>query len=151
MAQARKAWASAEDAFDPGYATGGADAVRHQLHQLRAEVLAAKWAGRTGPTDRAVALALLDRATANGAWTIKYSVRDLAPLIGAAPPAASRALKRLHERHGFLKEPSRSTGTTTAKMHTLNLGWSSSAPNSLKVLQVNHPNDLPVSVLVSSP
>ena len=64
----RKVWSRVDDGWNPPL--GSVEDVRRKLEELSQRLAAHKWAGRTGGSDRAVALALVSWAHEIGVWTI---------------------------------------------------------------------------------
>jgi len=92
------------------------------FQQLREHARTRQWAGRTGSTDQAVYLALLDQAERAGTLTrVGFSTRDAALAAGVARGTASKALKRLTEQdliHRAVRFGDRSTHATEWTIET---------------------------------
>jgi len=98
---------AAKAAQDPAYSSG--QEARQELSTVRALVRASIWPGRTGKTDRAVLLGILDRMIEIGSDRINMPERDAALLGGVHRTAARNSLRRLSE--AGLIERTRDTGT----------------------------------------
>lgn len=77
------------------------DAAQTELAELAGDVLAVRWGGRSGTTDRDVLLALLKVGYATGRTAVRASVRRAAELAGVTRDTAYGALRRL-QRAGWL-------------------------------------------------
>lgn len=93
-AQIPRAWNWIDDRDeDPADANG----IRALIASLTNEVRAHQWPGRTGGTDRAVALSVLDRCHELGTYSPVLSSRHLAEKLGIGHATAARSLNRLTE------------------------------------------------------
>lgn len=90
-----KVWSRVDDAWNPPL--GSLDEVRRKLAELSQRLQAHKWPGRTGSTDQAVAIALVEWAHEIGTWAIDASSRDLSLRAGLARTTATNALSRLEK------------------------------------------------------
>jgi hypothetical protein len=78
---------------DPAYSSG--QEVRQELSMVRAQVGASIWPGRTGKTDRAVLLGVLDRMIEVGSDRINMSERDTGLRAGVTRDTARASMRRL--------------------------------------------------------
>ncbi|MEV5298537.1 hypothetical protein [Amycolatopsis methanolica] len=89
VSRLRKAYRVAEESWPPPVADM-AD-VRHRLAALSARLESHVWGGRSGRSDRAVALALVAWAHEIGTWTVDANVWDLSLRAGVGKGTAARA------------------------------------------------------------
>jgi hypothetical protein len=85
--------------------------ARRILDDLRAVVEAHPWKGRAGTTDRAVMLAILDRAHRRGTLTPAMSHREIAEAVGVTRRTVSTSQARLRQA-GRLQVSERGRGRT---------------------------------------
>lgn len=85
--------------------------ARRQLDRIRAAVEATAWTGIGGATDRAVIVAILDRAHARGSLTPTMSLREIAEAAPCHRNTAKAATDRIRAA-GWLLVAERGRGTT---------------------------------------
>lgn len=128
----RKAWEWAEDTWNP--ALGSVEDVREKLEALSGRLAAHRWSGRSGSSDRAVALALVTWAHEVGVWTLDASSRELSLRAGVARTTAERSLQRLQDL-GVLERDARGRVSNHAQRWELQLGWGA-------IRDITSPHDL---------
>ncbi|NVN51306.1 hypothetical protein [Mycolicibacterium hippocampi] len=116
-----KAWGKVEDAWNPPL--GSAEEVRHKLEALSQRLEAHKWSGRTGGSDRAVALAVVQWGHEVGVWTLGASSRELSVRAGVARTTAEKALVRLVALGVLRKDTGTERERTHAQRWVIQLGW----------------------------
>lgn len=116
----RKAWEWAEETWSP--ALGSVEDVRAKLEALSRRLAAHKWSGRSGSSDRAVALTLVTWAHEIGTWTLDASSRALSLRAGVARTTAERSQERL-QALGVLRRAPGARITDHAQRWELQLGW----------------------------
>ncbi|WFS15171.1 hypothetical protein [Rhodococcus aetherivorans] len=116
----RKVWGRAEDDWTPPLKQGE---LRPMLAGLLDRVAAHRWTGRSGASQRAVALAVVSKGYELNKWTVDASARDVALAAGVSRATAARALHRVAESGLWTVT---SNGGDHAATVTLNLEWTGS-------------------------
>jgi len=79
--------------------TGGGGRAIPEWRRAESWISGQQWTGRTGPSTRAVAVALIERARVGGSSGLfRAAVRELAELARCTPNTAQKALQRLQGR-----------------------------------------------------
>jgi len=115
-----KVWSRCEDDWNPPL--GSAEDVRHKLAELSQRLAGHSWPGRTGNSDRAVAMAMVDWAHEVGTWTLDAGGRELSIRANVAHGTAKKALTRL-QTLGVLRRDTETRQGTHAQRWVLNLRW----------------------------
>lgn len=95
MPRAEKAWRWLEENYRPPLRDKAS--VVEKLARLSRRIEASWWQGRSGSSDRAVALTLVAMAHEIGVFDLDASVRDIAIRAGVGRSTVSRSLDRLTE------------------------------------------------------
>jgi hypothetical protein len=117
----RKVWSKAEEGWTPPL--GDVQDVRRKLEELSQRLAGRRWSGRTGSSDRAVALTLVEWAHEVGVWTLDASSRQLSLRASVARATAEKSLGRLQQLGVLRRDASQSRTSTHAQRWVLQLGW----------------------------
>lgn len=127
----RKVWGRAENDWTPPLKQGE---LRPMLAGLLDRVAAHRWTGRSGASQRAVALAVVSKGYELNKWTVDASVRDVALTAGVSRATAARALHRVAESGLWTVT---SNGGDHAATVTLNLEWTDSPAGAVSTETAN--------------
>ncbi|WP_139320498.1 hypothetical protein [Saccharomonospora sp. CUA-673] len=106
--------------------TGNHQRLRAELAELSERIHSRVWAGRSGKTDRAVALALVEWAHEVCVWHLDANVRDLAVRAGVGKTTAARALGRLRKIGLCRPVADNDQAPEKAQRWALNVDWEKS-------------------------
>lgn len=113
----RKAWHWAEETQEVPLKQGE---LRPRLAGLLDRVAAHRWTGRSGASQRAVALAVVSKGYELNVWTVDASTRDVALAAGVSKATAARALRSIAETGLWTVSDN---GAGMASTITLDLRW----------------------------